>query len=84
MAHALSNDSQILKATSYSTLMPGDAVDLLEDGRKLRVSRLLELAQLAEVGPEKKQKGGKIEKSEKMRVSGLIELTLALLVGPEA
>jgi hypothetical protein len=57
--------------------MPGDAVDLLEDGRKLRVSGLLELTQLAEVGPEKKEKRGRIEKREKMRVSRLLELTLA-------
>ena len=76
MAHALSNDSQILKATSYSTLMPGDAVDLLEDGRELRVGGLLELTQLAEVGPEKEERG-KIEEREKMRVSRLLELTLA-------
>ena len=84
MAHAVSDDSQILKSTSYSTLMPGDPVDLLEDGRKLRVSRLLELTQLAEVGPEKKKYRRKLEKRAKIRVSGLLEPTLALLVGPEA
>jgi len=67
MAHAVSDDSQILKSTGYSTLMPGDAVDLLEDGRKLRVSRLLELAQLAEVGPEKKKKKKERKKTEKRK-----------------